>query len=60
VGQLAGRGIQFTTPIAPHPNQSPFEAHWYYGHTAGVMLRTKDGQDYAAITATVVNHQPRA
>lgn len=57
VGQLVGRGIQFTTAIAPHPNQSPLEARWYYPDTPGVMLRNKDGQDYAAITAVVANHQ---
>lgn len=56
-GQLVGRGIQFTTAIPPHPNQSPFEAHWYYPNTPGTMLRTKDGRDYAAISAVVVNHQ---
>jgi len=58
VGLLSGRGIQFTTDIAPHPNQSPFEARWYYPNTPGVMLRTKGGQDYACITAKVTNYQP--
>jgi hypothetical protein len=58
VGVLRGRGIQFTTTISPHPNQSPLEAHWYYPNTPGVMLRSKGGQDYAAITATIVNLQP--
>jgi hypothetical protein len=58
VGVLNGRGIQFTTEILPHPNQSPFEAHWYYPNTPGVMLRSKGGQDYAAITASVINLQP--
>lgn len=57
VGQLVGRGIQFTTDIAPHPNQSPFEARWYYPDTPGVMRRTKGGRDYAAITAIIANHQ---
>lgn len=57
VGTLKGRGIQFTTDIAPHPNQSPFEARWYYPLTPGVTKRTKNGQDYACITAAVTNHQ---
>jgi hypothetical protein len=58
VGALAGRGIQFTTTVSPHPNQSPFEARWYYPNTPGVMLRSKEGQDYAAISAAITNLQP--
>lgn len=42
VGTLNGRGIEFTTKIPPHPNQSPLEAHWYYPNTPGVMLRSKE------------------
>lgn len=52
------RGIEFTTPIAPHPNGSPFEARWYLNITAGVVLRQQGGTDYACITATVDNRQP--
>jgi hypothetical protein len=58
VGILSGRGIQFTTETPPHPNQSPLEARWYYPDTLGVMLRQKDGQDYAAISALIENLQP--
>jgi hypothetical protein len=58
VGMLEDRGIQFTTEILPHPDQSPLEARWYYPNTPGVMLRTKNAQDYACITAKIVNCQP--
>jgi hypothetical protein len=58
VGILAGRGIQFTTEIRPHPNQSPLEARWYYPDTPGVLCRRKGDQDYAAIPAAIENLQP--
>src|SRR5262245_60507928 len=38
------RGIEFTTPLAPHPGSgSPVEARWYYPHTTGVVLRADPG-----------------
>jgi hypothetical protein len=52
------RGIEFTTSIKPYPMSSPFEARWYLTLTPGVMLRQKNGKDYACITATVDNRQP--
>jgi hypothetical protein len=52
------RGIEFTTPIGPYPLSSPFEARWYLTLTPGVILRQKNGRDYACITATVDNRQP--
>lgn len=53
------RGIDFTTAIAPHKGSgSPIEARWYYPHTEGVMLRQKNNEDYAAISANIVNKQP--
>jgi hypothetical protein len=57
IGVLNGRGIQFTTDILPHPNQSPFEARWYYPITPGVLQRSKNGQEYACIIATITNNQ---
>lgn len=53
------RGIEFTTVVAPQVGSgTPYEAHWYYPNTPGVQHKTKDSQDYAVITAAVVNHQP--
>jgi|SRR5580692_433473 hypothetical protein len=52
------RGIDFTTTTAPHNASMPFEVRWYYPLTPGVMLRTRDGIDYAAIDAIVTNKQP--
>jgi hypothetical protein len=61
-GSLPGgqRGIDFATPVAPDPDSSsPFEARWYYPKTPGVMQRTNtEGEEFAAIPAKVVNHQP--
>jgi hypothetical protein len=59
VGHLISRrGIEFTTATAPHPNASPFEARWYLTQTPGVLLRQKDGEDFACILANVKNKQP--
>ena len=53
------RGIEFTTPISPTPGSgSPYEARWYYGHTPGVTMTRKDGEDFAVIPASVINMQP--
>lgn len=54
------RGIEFTTPLAPHPGSgSPVEARWYYPHTTGVVLKQDSNNvDYAVIPATVKNYQP--
>jgi hypothetical protein len=51
------RGIEFTTPISPHPMSSPLEARWYLTLTPGVVRRRKDGKDYASIRATIDNRQ---
>jgi hypothetical protein len=34
------------------------QVRWYHPHTPGVMLRQKNGIDYAAIPAAVTNKQP--
>jgi hypothetical protein len=52
------RGINFTTGIDPYPNGTPFEIHWVYPHTPGVVKKTKDGTDFAVISAVVTNLQP--
>jgi hypothetical protein len=52
------RGIEFTTDIAAQPNQSPQEIRWYLYQTPGVLLRQKDGKDFACILADVDNRQP--
>ena len=55
------RGVEFTTPIAPHRGAgTPYEARWYYPpHTPGVLARRNAaGEDFAAIPATVINLQP--
>jgi hypothetical protein len=56
----AGRpGIEFTTPVEPDRGSgSPYEARWYYPYTPGVLLRTKNNEDFAAIPADVTNLQP--
>jgi hypothetical protein len=51
------RGVEFSTNIAEHPNGTPLDARWYLDLTPGVELRTKDGEEYAAISASVVNYQ---
>lgn len=51
------RGIEFTTPVDPYPNGSPFEVRWYLGKTPGVEHRVRHGEDFAAIAAAVVNLQ---
>lgn len=54
------RGIEFSTAVSPHKGSgTPYEARWYYPHTAGVLYRVDaKGQDYAAIPAHVTNFQP--
>lgn len=52
------RGIEFITPIDPHPNGSPFEVRWYLGITDGVLRRERDDEEYAAIVADIENRQP--
>ena len=53
------RGIEFMTPVHPQKGSgTPYETRWYYPHTPGVLLRTRNGIDYAAIPAAVTNHQP--
>lgn len=53
------RGIEFTTPIEPHPGSgSPYEVRWYYPQTDGVLLRRRNDEDFAAIPAEVTNLQP--
>ena len=54
------RGIEFTTPVPPHPGSgSPYEAKWYHPDTPGVVLRQNaSNEDFAAIPADVVNLQP--
>jgi hypothetical protein len=59
IGPLKNRrGIEFTTNTEPHPNYSPFEARWYLNLTEGVLLRLKDGEEFACILADVKNLQP--
>jgi hypothetical protein len=53
----ARRGIEFSTPINPYPNGSPFEVRWYLGRSPGVEERVRQGQAYAAIPANVINRQ---
>jgi hypothetical protein len=52
------RGIEFFTDTAPHPNASPFEARWYLTRTPGVLLRQRNGEDFACVLASVKNMQP--
>ena len=52
------RGIEFTTNTEPHANGSPYEIRWYLNLTPGVLLRQKDGEDFACILADVDNRQP--
>ena len=54
----SGRGIEFTTETAPHPNGSPFEVRWYMTRTPGALRRYRDGEEFACILATVRNLQP--
>jgi hypothetical protein len=51
------RGIEFTTPIAPEPDQGPLHANWYHPSTKGVRLTKKDGEEFACIEANVTNKQ---
>ena len=52
------RGIEFTTPVAPHPNCGPFHVKFYLGLTPGVVKRHLNGTDYASIPANITNKQP--
>ena len=51
-------GINFTTEIKPHPGSAPHHAKWHYEKTDGVVLRQKNGQEYACIPATVTRVAP--
>ena len=52
------RGIEFTTSIAPEPDQGPLHVNWYHPNTPGVALKRDGGEDYACIDANVTNKQP--
>jgi hypothetical protein len=53
------RGIEFTSSVAPERGSgTPYEARWYHPDTPGVLGRTKNGEDFAAIPADVTNKQP--
>jgi hypothetical protein len=53
------RGVEFTTDIEPMPGSAPNEARWYWEWCPGVLLRQKDGEDFACITVTSFkNMQP--
>lgn len=57
--QPSQRGVDFTTPVLPERGSgTPYEARWYYPQTPGTLLRNRDGVDYAAIPANVINRQP--
>lgn len=56
--RAATRGIEFTTPVEPHPNGSPLHIKFYLGKTPGVESRHLNGTDYACIPAVVINRQP--
>jgi hypothetical protein len=60
-GLPAGRrGIEFDTPVAPHPGGgTPYEARWYYPNTVGVRQRTNGTDQFACISLSrFVNQQP--
>jgi hypothetical protein len=60
-GHLNGRrGIEFTTPVAPHQSaSSPLEVRWYLTKTPGVMAKYNEfGEEMACIKAQVSNYQP--
>lgn len=57
------RGIEFTTFVSPTSGSgTPIEARWYPPSPGnppnGVDHRQRNGEDYAAIAARVVNLQP--
>lgn len=53
------RGIEFSTDIESAKGSCPIEARWYLDSTPGVEERHDDkGNQYACISAEVVNHQP--
>ena len=53
------RGVEFTTPVIPHEGGSPFEVRWYLGNTPGVRACLKNSEQFACISAVVLNFQPR-
>jgi len=53
------RGVEFITDIAPMPGSAPNEARWYWEWCPGVLLRQKDGGDFACIPViSFKNMQP--
>jgi|ERR1700732_1966091 hypothetical protein len=52
------RGIEFTTSLAPEPDQGPLHVNWYYPRTLGVTVKQQGGEDFACIDANVTNKQP--
>src|SRR5947209_8881259 len=52
------RGIEFTTSVRPEPDQGPLHVNWYHPNTPGVVLKHKDGEEFACIDANVTNKQP--
>lgn len=48
-------GIEFTSPIPPHPTGHPFEARWYVT-TPGVGTRYVDGYEFAVVPVTVTRN----
>jgi hypothetical protein len=55
--EVTKRGIEFKSPIQPHPNGSPNHIKYYLGKTPGVEHRCMNGIDYACISATIINKQ---
>jgi hypothetical protein len=52
------RGIEFTTPVEPHPFSSPLELRWFLTLTPGVLERRNGSEIFACIPADVKNMQP--
>lgn len=48
-------GVEFTTDVAPHPTNHPFEARWY-GTTPGVETRYIDQTEYAVVPIRVTRN----
>ena len=55
---LNRRGIEFTTETEPQFDRgSPYEVRWFLNDTPGVLLRCKDGEDFACVVANIDNRQ---
>jgi hypothetical protein len=54
------RGVEFDTDIPPERGSGgPREARWYFPNTPRVMLRSRNGEDFACISVSrFVNRQP--